>query len=176
MDLQLSHKSALWKISIPFIAVAVLSVGLKYLVIQSDVAMDSRAVARQLTASLVQRGLTVRSQEMFAGTLVTAEGRGCRLAVRPVPPSGELDQTFGETFRAYPRTRYWFEGSMTPRPPRFAASITYQSARIANRLGVASQWKPLLIVGDNGGCPAEVTDFGAVRAPFVQQVPDAQRR
>lgn len=172
----MSHKSAVRRLSVPLIALAIVSVGLKYLFVQSDVAMDSTAVARQLSASLVQRGLTVRSQEMFGGTLVTAEGRGCRLAVRPVPPSGELDQTFGDTFRAYPRTRYSFEGSVTPQPPRFAPSISYQSVRIANRLGIASQWKPLLIVGDNGGCPAEMTDFGAVRAPFVQQVPDAPRR
>lgn len=172
----MSHKFALWKLSVPLLAVAALSVGLKYLVIQSDVAMDSTAVGRQLAATLEHRGLTVRSMEMFGGVLVVAEGQGCRLAARPISPSGELDQTFAQTFRSYPRTRYWFEGSITPRAPRFLPSLSYQTARIANRMGITRTWRPLLIVGDNGACPAGVIDFNGIRAPFVQQVPDAPSR
>lgn len=168
-------KNNAWTLSLVFVAMVLASVGLKYLFLKADVAVDSVAVASDLVDLSRARGMVAQRQQVFGGAAMIATGGRCAMAVRVVSPSGELDRAIASDFASYPRTRYFYAGELTDKRPRMGPLLTYQWARAVNRLGIAQRWRPLLAVADNGLCAASLTEFSSIRAPMRQEVAGRQR-
>lgn len=155
-------------------AIVLLSLSLKFLFLRADVAVDTTTVAVKLAALAEKRGMSIKLRPIFGGTAMLATKGTCEMGARAMPPSGEIDQSAVNEFRRFTRLRYSFEGSLTGQRPRLRPLVTYQWARAFNRLGIAVAWRPLLLVGDNGRCAANLTDFGTIRDPLRQQVSERQ--
>lgn len=166
----MSNSKGIWRFKLVFAALIAVSLSLKFLILRSDVAVDPLAVAIKVAALAEARGMTSRLQPMFGGNAVLAAKGACEIGIRAIPPSGELDQSATREFSRFARLRYSFQGSLSPQRPRYWPLITYQWARAMNRMGLALPWTPLLLVGDNGHCPAALLDFGTISHPLHQQV------
>ena len=166
----MSHNKSAWTASVALVAIAVVSVALKFLIVRSDVALSTTSVSVKLAALAEARGMNVRLRPVFGGLAMFASKGECELAARAMPPSGEVDQSAAGDFRTFARLRYSFEGALSDSKPRWAPLATYQWARALNRVGIATAWRPLLLVGDNGHCPTELTDFGDVSDTLRQEV------
>ena len=166
----MSHNKSVWTSSLALVAIVVVSLALKFLIVRSDVALSTTSVSVKLAAMAEARGMTVKLRPIFGGLGMFASKGECELAARAMPPSGEVDQLAAGDFRAYARLRYSFEGVLSDIKPQVRPLATYQWARALNRVGIATAWRPLLLVGDNGHCPAALTDFGAISDTLRQEV------
>ena len=171
----MSHSKSAWTYSLALVAIAVVSLALKFLIVRSDVALSTTSVSVKLAAIAEARGMKTNLRPIFGGLAMFASKDGCELAVQAMPPSGEVDQVAAGDFRTFKRLRYSFEGVLSDAKPQLRPLATYQWARALNRVGIATAWRPLLLVGDNGHCPAELTDFGDVSDVLRQQVGSAAR-
>ena len=166
----MSHNKSAWTSSIALVAIAVVSLALKFLIVRSDVALNTTNVSVKLAAMAVARGMKTELRPIFGGLGMFATKGECELAARAMPPSGEVDQLAASDFRTYARLRYSFEGVMSDAKPQVRPLATYQWARALNRVGIATAWRPLLLIGDNGHCPVALTDFGAISDTLRQEV------
>lgn len=157
-------------LSIAFVAAAIVSVGVKALVVGSDVAIDGEHLAASIVALAEERGMEVRTEPRFAGIAVVAQKGACRMAILPLRPSGELDDMVARDLAHYPRIRYYFAGSLSAQRPNFTPYVSFQWARALNRIGIARSWSPLFAIGDSGSCEAGYARLDGIRTPLRQEV------
>lgn len=157
-------------LSIAFVAAAIVSVGIKALVVGSDVAIDGERLAASVVALAEQRGMEVRTEPRFAGIAVVAQKGACEMAILPLRPSGEMDDMVVRDLAQYPRIRYYFAGSLSAQRPNFGPYVSFQWARALNRIGIGRSWSPLFAIGDSAACATDDAPLDGIRAPLRQEV------
>ncbi len=147
-----------------FALILAASVTGKLLLVSGDVAVDQLRTASELVTVMGNRGLTATVNNALEAPIVAGSKGECRLAIRLLPVSGELDRLTRFDFRKFERIRYQYGGNWFAAIPRGLPYLRYESARAANRMGWATTWTPVFAIADNRRCSEALMSVAEIGA------------